>query len=325
MRLLPLCTSAVLAISAACVLGQTRTVAMTVDDLPFVSENGKGTRDAGPAAAANRKLLAAFARHHVPVTGFVIQKKVEDLGLDYGTAILRSWVEAGLDLGNHSYAHPDFNDLGIEQFEDQITRGEVTIAPLMRAAGRRPEFFRFPFNHTGDTQEKHDALAAYLAQHGYRLAPCTIETEDWMFNASYELMAARHDDASASRLRADYLSFTGAQIDYFDRLNQQVWGREIAQIMLIHDNQLNADVAEELLALFERRQYRWITLSAAESDPAYLVPDTFVTKFGPMWGYRWARERNVKVDGSLELEPPPWIGEYAKTHPIPIRRPRSQY
>jgi hypothetical protein len=44
-----------------------------------------------------------------------------------------------------------------------------------------------------------------------------------------------------------------------------------------------------------------------------------------MWGYRWARERNVKVDGSLEPEPPPWIGEYAKTDPKPTHRPHSQY
>jgi hypothetical protein len=29
-----------------------------------------------------------------------------------------------------------------------------------------------------------------------------------------------------------------------------------------------------------------------------------------MWGYRWARERNVKVNGKLEKDPPAWITSY---------------
>jgi hypothetical protein len=31
-----------------------------------------------------------------------------------------------------------------------------------------------------------------------------------------------------------------------------------------------------------------------------------------MWGYRWAKERNVKVNGSLEPDPPQWVFEYGK-------------
>ena len=36
----------------------------------------------------------------------------------------------------------------------------------------------------------------------------------------------------------------------------------------------------------------------------------FVSKFGPMWGYRWARVLHKKVDGSKETEPPEWITKY---------------
>jgi peptidoglycan/xylan/chitin deacetylase (PgdA/CDA1 family) len=298
-----------------CLGAQTRTVALTIDDLPFVRSDANGGSLQvvdKQAATANRKLLDALARHHVPVIGFVVQKSVEDLGTSAGTLILRDWITHGFDLGNHSYAHPDFNDLTVQQFEDQITRGEATFVPLMKAAGRKPEFFRFPYNHTGDTKEKHDTIADFLAHRGYRLAPCTIETSDWMFNTAYGRMLARHDDTSAARLRAEYLAFTAAQIDYFDGLNKQVLGYDPPQIMLIHDNQLNADVIEDLLAIFEKKRFRWVSLSDAEADLVYHNPDTFITKFGPMWGYRWAKERNVKVDGSLEQEPPKWIVDYGK-------------
>jgi hypothetical protein len=31
-----------------------------------------------------------------------------------------------------------------------------------------------------------------------------------------------------------------------------------------------------------------------------------------MWGYRWAMERNVEVNGRLEPDPPKWIEDYGK-------------
>jgi hypothetical protein len=185
----------------------------------------------------------------------------------------------------------------------------------MAEAGRTSKFFRFPANHTGDTKEKHDAVAAFLAQRGYRLAPCTIEDSDWLFNRAYAQMRARHDRAAEASLRAAYLAYAAAEIDFLSGLNKQVLGYAPPEIMLIHDNQLNADVIDELLALFEERQFHWVTLTQAESDPVYQAPDTFITSYGPMWGYRWANERGVKVDGSLEPDPPKWITEYSK--PVP--------
>jgi peptidoglycan-N-acetylglucosamine deacetylase len=326
MRLLPIL--AVVVTVATQLSAQTHTVALTIDDLPFVTADSTRPMlpvDAKAAAAANRTLLTALARHHVPVTGFVIQKNVEVLGIEAGEQILREWTTRGFDLGNHSYAHPDFNELSVAQMEDQIVRGEATFVPLMKAAERKPEFFRFPYNHTGDTKENHDAVAAFLAQRGYRLAPCTIETADWMFNAKYFLMRSRHDEAAAVRLRADYLAFTAAQIDYFSALNKQIFGYEPPHVMLIHDNQLNADLIEEILATFEKKGFRFVTLSEAEADLAYQTPETFITSYGPMWGYRWAHERNVKVDGSLEPDPPKWVTEYGQQAPSKPRRPRSQY
>ena len=70
--------------------GQGRTVAITVDDLPFARGPlaTLNIREAQIAAElANRKLLAAFRTNHVPVTGFVIQKTVESLGVPGGTRL----------------------------------------------------------------------------------------------------------------------------------------------------------------------------------------------------------------------------------------------
>jgi len=291
--------------------GQSRSVAITVDDLPY----------AGPlldlpnysADAINNRLLAAFARHHVQVTGFVIEQSVgEKLDRATGTRVLQHWIANGLDLGNHTYSHPDFNNRSIEQIEEEITRGEATFATLMKAAGRNPEFFRYPMLHTGDTKEKHDAVATFIAQRGYDNAFCTVESSDYLFNVAYVKMLQKNDVDAAQRLRAEYLAYTATEIDYYAALNKQIFTYEPPEVMLMHDNPLNSDTIDELLKLFEARRYKFVTITTAQSDPAYKTLDTYVNKYGPMWGYRWAQELKVKVNGNLETEPPKWILDYGK-------------
>ncbi len=288
---------------------QQRTVSITVDDLPYVSHTGTvlTTADLKRAREVNRKLLSAFKEHRVPVTGFVNQGRVHGLGTNTGAQILRQWLAEDLDLGNHTYSHPDINGLSVAQIEDEILRGETTIAPLMKEAGKRLEFFRFPMNHTGDINAKHDAIAEFLAEHGYKVAACTIENSDYLFNDAYVRVLAQKDKKAAKKLRLEYLAYTSSEIDYFGSLNKRVLGYEPPQVMLLHDNRLNADVIESVLALFEKKGYKFVSLRAAESDAAYSIPDTYITQYGPMWGYRWAKERNVQVDGRLEPEPPQWI------------------
>jgi peptidoglycan/xylan/chitin deacetylase (PgdA/CDA1 family) len=100
---------------------QGRTVAITVDDLPYAS--GPLAPPGAPepvfmAATVNARLLAAFRFHHVPVTGFVIQKRVESE--ESGTRILKEWLSRGFDLGNHTYSHTDINDLALDRIEQEI-------------------------------------------------------------------------------------------------------------------------------------------------------------------------------------------------------------
>ena len=292
---------------------QNRTVSITVDDLPYVGHTGAvpdgvlTVAEIPVAREVNQKLLRAFQKHGVPVTGFVNEKRVQVLGPPVGTKILQEWVARGFDLGNHTYSHSDVNHLSVLEIEDEVLRGEATFVPLMTRAGRKPTFFRFPFNHTGDTKAKHDAISGFLAQHGYKLATCTIENSDYLFNDSYLRTLAEKDVEAAKKLRLAYLAYTSSEIDYFAALNKQVLGYEPPQVMLLHDNQLNGDVIDSLLELFEKKGYKFVSLATAESDPAYAIPDTLIIPDGWMWGYRWAEELNVQVDGRLEPEPPQWV------------------
>ena len=289
------------------IAAQTRTVALTFDDLPIAA-----TKDPAEAQSVNRALLDALKKHHAPAIGFVNEKTVRELGRDNGKRILEQWVRDGFDLGNHTFSHADLNNITLEQFKQEVVTGENSFRPMLTEVGKTPRYLRFPYNHSGDTGEKHDSVALFLKQRGYQVAACTIDNEDYLFNSAYIQMRAKQDDASAARLRAEYLAYTAVEIDYYVSLHEQVFDREIPQVMQLHANRLNADVIDQILHIFEERQYRFVSLEAAQSDPPYRVPETFVTKFGWMWGYRWAKELGINVDGSLETEPPAWIAQYGR-------------
>jgi peptidoglycan/xylan/chitin deacetylase (PgdA/CDA1 family) len=294
-------------------LAQHRSVAITIDDLPYVEpERGLTPADGSMARQVNRTLLGEFKRHDIPVTGFVNEQHVSALGSS-GSAILRQWILRGYDLGNHTYSHPDINALSVPQIEDEILRGETTFVPLMRQAGKKPEFFRFPMNHTGDTKAKHDAISAFLVAHGYRLAASTIDNSDYLFNAAYLRILDENDHLAAKKLRREYLTYTSSEIDYYTSLNRQVLGYEPPHVMVLHDNRLNSDTIDAVLKLFEEKGYTFVSLGEAQSDAAYSIPDTYITEFGPMWGYRWAREQKVQVEGRLEPEPPKWVLDLARS------------
>lgn len=279
-------------ISAITCFAQTRTVALTFDDLPPEDET------------INKRILDGLAKHHAWAIAFVNEKKV---AASRGEEMLRDWVTRGLDLGNHTYSHRDLNQMTVDEFKDEVIRGERTVTQL---AGK-PKYLRFPFNHSGDTKEKHEAVAAFLAERGYRVATCTIDNEDYVFSHAYNAMLVSKDEASAAKLPAEYLAYTATEIDYYAQLHGRVFGHEIPHVMLLHGNKLNAELIDQLLKIFEDKHYRFVTLDAAQSDAAYKTPDTYVTKFGPMWGYRWAADLGIKVNGSLESEPSAWILNYA--------------
>ena len=66
------------------------------------------------------------------------------------------------------------------------------------------------------------------------MAACTVDNEDYVFNDAYLLMLSKKDKAAIKRLRADYLDYTSAEIDYYAALNRQVPGYEPPQIIVLH-------------------------------------------------------------------------------------------
>ena len=279
-----------------------REMSVTFDDLPYVDIDNRSLANAERTTA---ELLRVLKLHKVPVVGFVNEIKLDVKGEeDARIALLRQWIDAGMILGNHTYSHPDFNTITAEQFEEEISKGEVITRRLMES--RRPYqlYFRHPMTHTGDTQAKKEAIEQFLAKRGYRVAPHTIENSDFIFNAVYVRALGRKDQETSSRMRREYLDFTIAATEFAERVSPQIFGREIPQTLLIHANDLNAACLDEMLKRFEDRGYKFVTLDQAMSDPAYQTRDNYVGRYGPTWLFRWVKSKGMNVSFKDDPDPP---------------------
>ncbi len=77
--------------------------AVTVDDLPFV---GYGL-PLGEVRPLSRDLVAALAARKVPAVAFVNEDRLFVPGeVDARIALLTEWLDAGMELGNHTFGHP---------------------------------------------------------------------------------------------------------------------------------------------------------------------------------------------------------------------------
>lgn len=282
-----------------------RTMAITFDDLPYVmiGDGPYVTR----GRAATDKILSTLKKHKAPAVAFVNEGQLNGDDRKARINLLRQWVNQGEILGNHTYSHPDFNRLTVEQFQEEITKGEVVTRQLMRSRQPYQLYFRHPMTHTGDTREKKEAIEKFLAAHGYKVTPHTIENSDFIFNVAYAQALQRHDDALAQRVRDAYLDMTITAIAFAEKISPEIFGREIPQILLIHANDINGDSLDEMLRRFEARGYSFVTLDKVMADPAYQTKDTYVNNYGPTWFFRWAKSKGLKLDFSGDPDPPKWV------------------
>lgn len=259
-------------------------VALTYDDLPGVT-----LPDQPWVEAANRDLLAGLRRHRIKVTGFVNEGKLVQLDPQDKTTLLRNWLRAGMDLGNHTYSHESLNVLGAEGFIADIARGEPVTRALLAKRGRTLRWFRYPNLETGPDAATKAKVANWLTSHGYRSAPVTIDADDWEFAIPYDDALRRGEPARAKAICEEYLAHTEAVVDWSRKAAHALFGRDIAYVMLLHDSRLGADTIDALASLLKARKLHAVSLDKAMRDPAYATPDTYVGGDGIEWLERWSK------------------------------------
>jgi peptidoglycan/xylan/chitin deacetylase (PgdA/CDA1 family) len=279
--------------------GASREVAITIDDLPRGGDGGPRTLAAIREMTA--QILKPLRDQQIPVIGFVNAGRQAELGADGLRQILDLWLDSGADLGNHSYSHLNINNVPLDEYTADIVRGEPILRAALATHSRTLRFYRHPFLFTGPTPEIKKGMQDFLDRHEYRVAPVTLDDADYQFAALYTRPEYRE------RVRAAYVPYMESIVAFFEARSIEVVGREFPQVLLIHANQLNADLMPDLLAMFRRRGYTFVTLERALEDEAYRLPDDYAGRGGFSWIHRWSRTKGMPPKG--EPDPPPWVQE----------------
>ena len=272
---------------------------MTFDDLP-----GNYVAGVCPVEALrlmNEQLVAAIRRNKMPALGVVNEGKVCEERRKELRSLLSIWLDAGLELGNHTYWHSDFNTVSLADFEKDIVDGETTLRPLLESRGKKLRYFRFPFLHMGKDLKKKRAIEDFLRRRGYENAVVTIDNDDYIYAVAYAAAGA----ATKKRLADDYIRYMESMFSFYEKWSPKIAGYEPPQILLLHDHQLNADTLDRLAAMIRRRGYSFISIDEALRDPIYRRPEHYVGGYGLSWMYRWAFAAGKKPPGQADV--PPWV------------------
>lgn len=262
-----------------------RVVAVTFDDLPVV--RSRGNEDMKVITTA---IINAVKKHHIPAVGFVNTAKMEIDGKlsEERQQILNLWLENGLELGNHTYSHPDFHSVSPEEYFGNIIRGETPLKEMIEKFGKKLTYFRHPFLHTGRSIALKDSLQTFLINRGYTIAPVTIDNAEWIFAAVYDKADKVNDSLLSDQVARQYIEYMLKKVQYFEICSNELFGRNIAHILLLHANRLNANYFDKLAAALEQTGYSYATLASVLEDPAYKSADTFTGRGGISWLHRWA-------------------------------------
>lgn len=252
----------------------TPSIAITFDDLPGVG----ALREGETRLEMNHRLLKNLKERGVVATGFVNCARIQ--GND---EILKAWLDAGMELGNHTSNHLDINAVDIDEWiEDVHTCDEI----LRQISVDSVLFFRYPMLHRGDTIEKRDKGYKALVESGYSIAPVSVDNFDFILSRAYSKAIVNNDIDGQQKIASAYIKHIIDAIMHYQDVARDVCTRGIDHVLLLHVNTLAADHVGKLLDALSVKGFRFISLYEALQDPVYSRKDVYVGRKGLSWLYR---------------------------------------
>ncbi|MGA7155744.1 MAG: polysaccharide deacetylase family protein [Acidobacteriaceae bacterium] len=270
-------------------------VAFTFDDLPAHGPLPPGEYRPEPM----RTILKVLKAEDMPqIYGFVNGFRTAEY--PYQTELLREWIASGNALGNHTWSHPSLDKSSAKKYIHNIAEDEPVLEKVDPDGDWH--WFRFPYLEEGDTMAKRDAVRDWLFAHHYRIAEVTIDFGDYMWNDAYARCSVKKDDAAIASLHESYLATADEYITYSRTLSQRLYGRDIPYVLLLHVGAFDAKMLPDLIGLFRKRGFTFVTLPKAESDPVYSVDPKVAYPGGGLLMELAATTTNVAMPDATEPE-----------------------
>lgn len=241
---------------------QEREIAITIDDLPFVGTDSNNKGNVKRSHERFMLIVQSLIDNHVPATGFIIAGAIGK-GQWH---LLDEFRKEGFSLGNHTYSHANLNHLSATKYIEEISRADKILAPVMT----QPKYFRYPYLAEGKGDVKHE-IQDYLIANQYIVAPVTIDSKDYIFNARLLHVSWRLRDQHLSQIKKEYLDYIWRQTLMAEKRSKK---GQIKQILLVHANLLNSYFLGDVITMYKENGYRFISLNEALTNTAPPEPIT---------------------------------------------------
>lgn len=191
--------------------------------------------------------------------------------------ILKRWVAAGQQLGNHQYWHSDINLIPLPTYLAGIRKTEKLINTLDQ---NHTKLFRYPYLREGSTTEQRQTVRAYLKENDYQIAQVTVDFRDWAWNRPYIKRVSTNRDEQIQTMKEAFLRVAKMRLQWSIDTADKLFGRPIKHILLLHMSPFCALVLDDLLSLYHADGVTFITVDEAVSDQLYTHDSGFLSAQG---------------------------------------------
>jgi len=263
------------------IYAQQKTISITIDDVPNTTKYEKDN--------FSSVLLDVLDSINIPFTLFINESKILNNEYDdENKELLKKWIENEQStIGNHTYSHSRYSEVGFDSFVKDIEDGEVLTKKYTSMFGKELKYLRFPYNDLGKDSIQHMQIREYLKSRKYTVAPFTVESSDWMFNYVYQYYLDSKDIEKAKAIGLAYVRKTIELVLFYEAMSDEIYNRQINQIYLCHDNAINADYLTEIISTLRKENYEIVSFEESLTDPVYQQEDEYYEKWGISWFYKW--------------------------------------
>lgn len=292
-----------------CAFAQTtpRQVAITIDHLPYADSR---RCDEQETLANTKELLDPIRTGNIPVVGFVVGERCRNLSPKQRRDLLKMWLDAGVELGNHTWSHPDLNQVPLEEYEKQILRTDDNLQQIIGPL--RIKYFRAPYLHDGATAETKRPLQSFLAEHRYQEAPVTLDNNDWAFAAAYSRAIEKHNGALAKRIEDAYIPYIGIDRSLFRETVSRSAGQRLSTGTSDSRHKTQCKDASSTTRDVQKTRIHICRPRSSYERRKLPHPGHVCRSQGLPWIHRWGITRGKTIQ--LEPDEPDWVDRIASQH-----------